>query len=302
MDTILSEGHPPGSAPERVAIVGPGRLGCSLGRAVSEAGLQLGTVFYHSQEGRRRAQKWLPGVSAVWLGELTEPIQASAVFLTVRDDVIVEVAERIGPYLRKDCLLWHTSGRLDSQIFDGCELGCKVGSWHPLQSFSNPSSEARFKGCFVALEGDPETVATATAIAQVLGSRPIVVPGDKRAYHAAAVVASNYLVALSSLALRLCDIAGIDQTTAIEMLRPLQLGALDNLREVGPVQALTGPIARGDVETIESHLCQFQEHLPQFCAPYVELGRLSVDLARQQDDGLADRLDAILALFDENDV
>jgi len=285
--------------PERVAIVGPGRLGCSLGRALANTSVEVEAMIHHSPEGERRAREWTEPKSVVSLNELHSPFRASAVFLTVRDDVIGHVAESIGPYLSEDCLLWHTSGRLDSRVFDGHGLGCRVGSFHPLQSFSTPSSEARFKGCFVALEGDPETVATGKAVAQVLGSRPIAIRGDKRAYHAAAVVASNYLIALSSLALRLCDVAGIDESTAIEMLRPLQLGALDNLSEVGPVQALTGPIARGDVETIASHLEQFKTHLPQYSPAYIELGRLSVELARQQENEFADRFDAILQVFDE---
>lgn len=271
----------------RVILVGPGRLGCSLSKALAGSSkISLVAVAYHSSAGRERAARWMPDVPRYHHDEIEGVDSADLVLLTVRDDVIAGVARVLAPSLTSSQVIAHTSGLLDSGVFAPGIIAAARGTFHPLQSFVNPEEAAkRFNGCFMALEGDSNAVAVGRRLARELGCRDIVLKGNKVAYHAAAVVASNYLVALTSFAVRLCHLAGIDEQTAIEMLRPLQLGALDNLARVGSTQALTGPIARGDLETVRAHVELIDDALPEMRGIYGGLGTLAVELAREQGQG-----------------
>ena len=183
-------------------------------------------------------------------------------------------------------------------VFTKFQLSAAVGSFHPLQSFVDPEAGAeRFKGCIMALEGDERAIEVGRTLASELGSRPVELTGEKVAYHAAAVVASNYLVALTSFATRLCGVAGIDEQVAVEMLRPLQLGALDNLSRQGSAAALTGPIARGDAETVRAHFELISNTMPELRGVYSELGKIAVELARAQGQD-PQQLSRITALLD----
>jgi predicted short-subunit dehydrogenase-like oxidoreductase (DUF2520 family) len=102
------------------------------------------------------------------------------------------------------------------------------------------------------------------------------------AYHCAAVMASNYLVSLSSAAVMLGELAGLDRNTCIEMLQPLQRGALDAIHQEGIDNALTGPITRGDVDTVSAHLELINSQLPQLRSLYVEAGLFTLSIARMQ--------------------
>lgn len=285
---------------KNILLVGPGRLGCSLGVVLgSVSEFSLSGVVYHSEAGRNRAFRWMSGTPSFTFDGLVGVSDADIVLLAVRDDVISHVAQLLKPHLDHRHVVLHTSGLLDADALEEVRSTCAVGSFHPLQSFVDPTAaRQRFEGCFVACEGDAKAVSSAMALANALGCQPIeLAVGGKVAYHAAAVVAANYAVVLTDMAVQLAALAGITQDQAIAMLQPLQNGALQNLCEVGLPGALTGPIARGDAATVQAHLQVIQKSLPHLSSVYAELGRWAVQIARAQGQD-PDRLAAILQILD----
>src|SRR5690606_8021447 len=147
-----------------------------------------------------------------------------------------------------------------------------------------------------ALAGQPGALAVGRRLVRALGGRPFVIPPTLRPlYHAAATYASNYLVALIAVAARLMQSAGVDQEDALPAMLHLVRGTLDNLEQLGPAAALTGPIARGDVDTVRLHLARLSD---EDRALYCALGRETVRLARAAglDPGRAVTLESLLAI------
>jgi predicted short-subunit dehydrogenase-like oxidoreductase (DUF2520 family) len=152
---------------------------------------------------------------------------------------------------------------------------------HPLQSFATAEQAVRLlPGSFCCIEGDPRAVNVLWEAAGALGARVLAIPIEGKAlYHAAAVVACNYLVALESAALKLAEAAGLDRGEALEALLPLIRGTVDNIETVGVPACLTGPIARGDVETVRTHLEAIAANAPDVLPLYKLLGLDTVQVA-----------------------
>src|SRR5690606_32099544 len=131
-----------------------------------------------------------------------------------------------------------------------------IGSMHPLMAVADPwLAGERLIGAAFAITGEPAAIAAARRVVSALGGVPLMIPATQRPmYHAAAVVASNYLVALTGLAVRMLGEAGIEEDDAVRALLPLLRGTLDNIGQLGVRAAVTGPIARGDVDTVRLHL------------------------------------------------
>ncbi len=269
---------------ERVIIVGPGRLGLALGHALAEAGAVASLVY----QGRRPD----PPDHILFHQDLAEyrfglghpEPGTTAVFLTVPDDALPEVAQAfaaLGP-APPGCCVFHCSGVLGSDPLAPLHArGYPVGTFHPLQAipFSLSGAE-RLRGASVSLSGDPEVLAVARRIIASLGGRGLAVPTSRRpVYHAAAVVASNYVVVLLAEAIRIFEELGLSREEAEEALTPLALGSLENVAELGAEKALTGPVSRGDVDTVELHLRALEREDAML---YAVLGRRSLELVRDR--------------------
>ncbi len=150
----------------------------------------------------------------------------------------------------------HCSGALGLGALGPLAAGYDVGSFHPLQSFPRPRPPEAFRGSLVAIDaGAPALLRRLERLARDLGAKPRgVAEADRVVYHAAAVFASNYLVALAGEAVDLLGTIGWNESEALQGLIPLMKGALDEVARRGPTAALTGPIRRGDVETVTRHL------------------------------------------------
>jgi predicted short-subunit dehydrogenase-like oxidoreductase (DUF2520 family) len=226
----------------------------------------------------------LPGATAV-AGPQAVGDAADLVFLTVPDAAIGPVAQSVA--WRTGQAVVHTSG-VDSlaSLAAARQAGALVGSLHPLQTFApSPAADplAPFAGITCALEGDAALLPRLEALVAVLGARSLRLPAEaKPLYHAAAVVASNYLVTLLHLAAELWDAFGVDERTAIAALLPLVQGAVDNVAAHGPGRALTGPIARGDLATVERHLAAIERGRPEALPPYRALALATLTLARSE--------------------
>jgi len=158
------------------------------------------------------------------------------------------------------------------------------GSFHPMYPFREGTRLRGDEKMLIGIEAEtPALAETLINLAQALGGRPALLKtGEKAKYHAAAVIASNYLVTLFALALDLLGQAGVPPDLAREALPPLMAGNLENLATLPPAQALTGPIARGDVETLQKHLTALAD--TPYGAVYRTLGQLTVALAPHLED------------------
>lgn len=205
---------------------------------------------------------------------------ADIVLVAVPDDAIADVAQRLRDADLGRTVVLHCSGLRDRTALSALEGQAKgLGSFHPLQTLAGDSEAAsRLSASFVALEGDAEAVAAGRRLATTLGMRPIEIEAAKKPlYHAAAVILSNYTVALAGVAERLAREAGVPEDAAGRIYLPLLEGTLRNLELVGTGPALTGPIVRGDAGTVRAHLDALD---PATRELYRTLGKEALALAR----------------------
>jgi predicted short-subunit dehydrogenase-like oxidoreductase (DUF2520 family) len=201
-------------------------------------------------------------------------------FLTVPDKEITKVAEALAAsgHLRKGALAAHTSGALSSDVLGPLyRAGARLASMHPLQSFADVDlAISKIRRSAFVLEGGSDAVADLREIASRLTKTVLTIRSeDKPLYHAAACVASNYFVTLAWAAVKILQAIDIGEQQALAALQPLVEGTLENVFRLGPVKALTGPIARGDAGTIEHHLTALErisESMPGLPSLYVTMG------------------------------
>jgi predicted short-subunit dehydrogenase-like oxidoreductase (DUF2520 family) len=183
---------------------------------------------------------------------------STTVFLTVPDSAVATVAAKLaaGPDIPAQLAFVHTSGALELEALAPLRARHAVGSFHPLRSFPEPGPPEAFHGIVVAVDASaPALLLALNRLARDLGARPKRVDDSRRAlYHAAAVFASNYVVALMREAVGLLEAAGWTEKEAVLGLATLAEGAVANVRRRGPTAALTGPVRRGDAETVTRHL------------------------------------------------
>ncbi|MSR36060.1 MAG: DUF2520 domain-containing protein [Gemmatimonadetes bacterium] len=266
---------------DRALFVGPGRTGLSLGYALWQAGT-LETLTYCGRRPEPPAHPLFIEDRATYRFGLVRPeLGTTAVFLTVPDDVLPEMAHALaGQGTAPDgCSAFHCSGALSVEVLAPLHArGYHVGSIHPMQALAHPITGAeRLRGSWFAVSGEPEALAVARRFVAELDGDTLSIPVARRPlYHAAAVVASNYLPVLAALAARLLVLAGADEDDALPALLPLMRGTIENIAELGLSSALTGPVARGDVETVRLHLRSLPERERRV---YRDLGREAVELA-----------------------
>lgn len=244
---------------DRITFVGPGRLGLAFGLALSREGT-IDRLQYCGRTREPPAHPLFHEGRADYVYGLARPYPGStAVLLTVPDSAILEVAislAELGP-APAGCVALHCSGALSADVLSPLHAkGYAVGSIHPLQSIAHGILGAdRLEGSAFAVSGERDAVSVARRLARAVGGWSFSVPVSKRPlYHAAAVMASNFTLVLLASSARLLVEAGAPPDEALRALLPLVRGTLDNLDELGPLGALTGPIARGDAETVRMHL------------------------------------------------
>ena len=186
---------------------------------------------------------------------------------------------------RRGQVVFHTSGAHPADEVGAARLaGAYAASLHPLQSFADiKMAMENLPGSYFALEGDAEALPLAEQIVKDLGGRSFAIAAaDKPLYHAAACIASNYLVSLMHFATGLYSRFGLTRAEAFEALIPLVSGTIKNISQVGPAQALTGPIARGDGTTLEGHLEALKDVGVQELDLYSRLGLYTVRVALEK--------------------
>lgn len=215
-------------------------------------------------------------------------------FLTVPDGAVAAVAAKLaaaGAAIPDVVAFVHTSGALELGALAPLGVRHSVGSFHPLRSFPEPGPPEAFQGIVIAVDASSASLRRVLhRLALDLGAKPRRVDDRQRAlYHAAAVLASNYVVALLGEAIALLQQSGWTEKEATQGLIPLAEGALANVLKRGPIAALTGPIRRGDAETVRRHLVALAEldarsgrqRNPRRNDVYRMLGRVALAIAQQ---------------------
>lgn len=244
---------------ERLVIVGPGRMGLALGSALLEAEAVEWLSYWGRSPEPPDHPLFLDGRVRWHYGVERPPDGTTAVLLTVPDRVLGEMAQVLAARGEppEGTPVLHCSGALGADPLAPLhQRGYQVGTLHPLQAVADPvSGGRRLFGASFAVSGEPGALAVARRLVGALGGRPLVIPTARRPlYHAAAVLASNYLIVLLRQATRLLEEAGASAEEAEEAMVSLARGALENAEVVGLGAALTGPVSRGDAEVVGLHL------------------------------------------------
>jgi predicted short-subunit dehydrogenase-like oxidoreductase (DUF2520 family) len=267
------------------SIIGSGRLGTSLALALSKKEWTIRSLADKSQAAAKESRKIVGAgkASADWLGAAAD---ASVLFLCIPDEEIEKTAARLARGLVnwRGKVVFHTSGILSSKILEPLRRrGASVASFHPIQSFSSKRTPAnRFKNIYYGVEGDSQALSLAKKIARRLGGRTLLIkPQDKPLYHAACSMASNLFVPLLDLSCELLRAAGIKGGQAGLVLFPLVEGTLQNVKHLDVKTALTGPIARGDEQTVKRHIRALRK-FPEARRVYQILGGRALQLAKKK--------------------
>jgi predicted short-subunit dehydrogenase-like oxidoreductase (DUF2520 family) len=277
-----------------IALIGPGRAGTTLALALADHGYRVvGVAGRAPDSAATRAAALALDAPARLAGEVGRG--AEIVIVATPDHAIGSAAAAAAPSIEPGALVFHLAGSCNLDVFDGmlhalpdavADAGVRIASLHPLQTFPSTSDGIeRLYGSWAAVAGDPEIVAIAT----MLGLRAFAVGANDRArYHAAAVVASNHVIALLGQVARLAASADVP----FEAFRPLVLTSVENAFGLGPARALTGPVARGDLKTVQAHLEALD---PAERDAYRALAREASKLAERRDDALQRLLDDLRA-------
>lgn len=274
----------PASPTPLVTLVGAGPVGAGLAGKLVRSGVPVAALY-----GRTERQAMEAAISAGVLGlceDVSELVRgADVVIVAVSDSRIGEVAE---DYARKGVIgsnqvVLHTSGAWAAEeLLAGLRGKVKgLGTLHPLASLSQRAqAHARLHQASFAVEGDDVALPVARRLVHRMGGTPMALaPGKMPLYHAGAAIGSNLVVALVDLARRVLTTAGVDPSHVVPALVPLLRSTADNLARQGLPQALTGPVARGDVGTVERHLHALETALPDVAALYRRLGQEVLQVA-----------------------
>lgn len=263
----------------KFGIIGAGIVGTALAVRLEEVGHECIGVHTRSRHSYERFRSYI-NKDHLSLEELVPTVES--LFITTQDGVIRSIAENLSAKaLIKSGQVWiHCSGSLPSTVLrveESLPISCL--SLHPLQSFASVENAlAILSGTHFGIEGDNEELGE-RIVKDLGGISHRILPDQKTLYHAGAVVASNYLVVLASLAVELFEEAGFQGEEALASLLPLMRGTLFNLEQVGLPQALTGPIARGDGQVVKGHL----DYLPQRLVEiYQSLGSKALELGESK--------------------
>ncbi|MDP9201451.1 MAG: DUF2520 domain-containing protein [Gemmatimonadota bacterium] len=243
---------------ERVFIIGPGHVGRGLFRAFRASEVEIVGLHGKRPSGVATSNGTLPA----------EMARANVVILCVRDPQLDETIEEVraaakSGLVERGTVILHTSAIAEPDGLRALsDAGFPGGTFHPLVPFSDPevSAELLRKG-WIGIDGENAAKSASRRLAGGLGARTLdIPPGKKPAYHAAAVISSNFPVVLASVAGHLLHDIGIPEASAYQAVESLMRGALENMRQTLPDDALTGPIMRGDADTVGKHLRALQPH------------------------------------------
>ena len=272
------------SVDRRIAIVGTGRLARALGRVLADAREPVVALAGRSPQRAAEAASFI-GRSVKPIGIADVVSVAGRVLIAVSDDAIRTVAGELAGRGLPHGIVLHTSGAHGPDLLAALAVtGTACGVLHPLQTIATPElGIAVLRGATFGIGGDPAAVDWAQQLVAAAAGTPLRIPPDGFAsYHAGAVMASNAVVAVIDAAVVLLGAAGVEQRAALHAIRPLCLTSAGNALEIGPDAALTGPIQRGDADTIRKHVTALASCPPHVAELYRASARELIAIARRR--------------------
>ncbi|MCH5267922.1 MAG: DUF2520 domain-containing protein [Lachnospiraceae bacterium] len=265
----------------KIGIVGAGRVGVTLGKYLADAGVDVAGYYSKTTKSAVEAAEF---TDTKVFEKLADIVQVSdTLFITTPDSVISEVWGCIAAYPLTGKILCHFSGSLSSDIFSGIDkTGASGCSIHPMYAFSNRfTSYENFHTAYLVAEGAASARKPLENLFRGLGHTVLEIrAADKVKYHAAAAMISNDMIALFQTVLDLLEECGFKEEDSICLLRPIIENNVSTMLEQGAMEALTGPVERGDTETVKKHMEALQ------ASPagevYRTLGKVLVDIAERK--------------------
>ncbi|NHZ34698.1 Rossmann-like and DUF2520 domain-containing protein [Massilia rubra] len=269
-------------------IVGAGHVGRVLGRLFAATGaFAVGDVLTRSHAGALDAVGFIGAGRAV--SAMDQMRSADVWMLAVGDDQIGAVCAQLALcHPLQGAIVFHCSGAKSSALLaPATQAGALAASVHPIRSFADPAQVAQhFGGTFCGVEGDAGALAVLTPALQAIGAQPVAIDAQaKTVYHAASVFASNYLVTVLDAALRAYQAAGVPEPVARALAQPLAAESMANVFRLGAAAALSGPIARGDMDTVARQQAALAAWDGPTGALYAALVAPTQDLARRKARG-----------------
>jgi len=284
-----------------VSIIGAGRLGATLGHALSSKGFRIKALSCRRLSSAEESRKVI-GQGKVYTDNIHAAENADVVIITLPDDKIREAALELASsdIVWQGKFVFHCSGLLCSGTLGPLKTkGAITASVHPIQSFSQKQQNPQiFEGIYFGLEGNRSALSRAKEIVRRIGGQYIVLkPDDKPLYHAACSFASNFFVLLLDMAVQLLEQVGLEKKSALSILLPLVQGTLNNAKNAPLSTSLSGPIIRGDQESVKNHIVALRK-IPSFHEFYVEMASRAVEMAEREGKLSPEKLKSMRALLE----
>jgi predicted short-subunit dehydrogenase-like oxidoreductase (DUF2520 family) len=268
-----------------VSIIGAGRLGTSLGHALRKKGYKIKALSCRTVSSAQKSRKII-GEGIASIDNIQTAKMGQIVFLCLPDEEISKVAKVLAGsninWSKK--FVFHCSGLIPSKVLKPLgDKGAFTASLHPIQSFAQKKTpSAQFENIYFGLEGSTEALALSSKIVRQLGGHPLFIqPEDKALYHAACSTASNFFVVLLEMAVSLLKKVDLQEEKALQILLPLVKGTLHNVKKLNIRTSLTGPVIRGDEESLQEHLNALR-NFPFYYETYKRLAAQAMEIAKKE--------------------
>lgn len=285
----------------RIGFIGAGKVGTAFGIYLKRKGFQIAGYYNRTQpSGLRSAamtdSKFYPDMTQL-LGE------SDIVFITVTDDQIEAVCNQLcqTSTLRVGQIIAHMSGALPSTILSPAKAhGCSICSLHPLLAFADiEKAAADLSKAYFCFEGDEDKLNILKEILHTCGNPYFTLKAEQKSlYHAAACMLSNYLVTLVHNGIKLMESIHIDEATALQAMLPLMNCTIENITKLSSENALTGPISRGDTNTVAKQFEAIRTLAPELLGFYLDISEETLKLAKSAKLESASDAEKIKALID----
>ncbi|BEP28491.1 Rossmann-like and DUF2520 domain-containing protein [Helicovermis profundi] len=284
----------------KIGFIGAGKVGTAFGMYLKENNFDISGYFSKSLNSAKLAAKF---TNSTYFNSLEKVlIESKIVFVTTNDDQIMNVVKEIKKYreINENKIYVHMSGSLSTNVFDSLlKTNSSFYSIHPLASFAKKiESVKNLEDAVFTIEGLSKKHDDTIVINLInkLGNKYFKIDKNQKVkYHMAACIASNYLDTILDLALEMFSSIGIENEEGFNALKPLIYGTLNNIENFGTKEAITGPISRGDYNTIKSHLSEINDE--ELKNLYLTLGRRTLEISKKRklkDKNSIDELEKIL--------
>jgi predicted short-subunit dehydrogenase-like oxidoreductase (DUF2520 family) len=286
-----------------VAIIGAGRVGTAMAVMLAKAGHRISGVASRNRDDAEHCAR-LTDAGMISTNPVDVAVGAKMILFTVPDDQIGPVCQSLAANngFRRGQMVLHASGALGSNVLaPAAKKGCHVASVHPFQSFATADQAMEnLPGSYFGLEGSKEAVAVLEKLIPEVFEGTVILLDErtKPVYHAAACIASSFVVVLTQAAVELLLQIGLEKDETVRVLIPLLRGTVENISLLGLPKALTGPIERGDVLTIREHLQAVEARRPRVASLYRELGLKALDIAVEKGGLPRDKVLEIRGMFE----